>query len=187
MEHAESAPAKYASVNGAWPAELPALSDEEAIELVRRLYCKFMGRRKCLPIKIASGNRHTWVRRGVWHVNPRSTNGWRFGFDNGWREIVHSVSHYVHWRKFPSHKNHDGTGTHAWIERQMIEHVVKSGWLDGKLKPRPKMVKPAPTADEIARAKLTGLDARIKRWESKRRRAETALAKLARQRRRLVR
>src|SRR5262249_32935213 len=31
-------------------------------------------------------------------------------------------------------KPHDGRGTHACIERTMIEHVVNSGWLEGKLK-----------------------------------------------------
>jgi hypothetical protein len=36
-------------------------------------------------------------------------------------------------------------------------------------------------------ARLVNLDDRIKRWETKRRRAETALAKLSRQRRRLER
>lgn len=76
---------------------------------------------------------------------------------------------------------------HAWIEREMIEHIVRSGWLDGKLKPRPKAKKPPPTADEIAAAKLAKLADRIRRWETKRRRAETAITKLNRQLRRLER
>jgi len=69
----------------------------------------------------------------------------------------------------------------------MIEHVVKSGWLEGKLKRPERPAKPEPTAEEQAAAKLRHLDDRIRRWDRKRRRAETALTKLNRQRRRLER
>jgi hypothetical protein len=68
----------------------------------------------------------------------------------------------------------------------MIEHVVSNGWLEGKLK-RERKVKPPPTAEERTAAKLANLTDRIKRWEIKRRRAETALTKLNRQRRRIER
>jgi hypothetical protein len=44
--------------------------------------------------------------------------------------------------------------------------VVNFGWLEGKLNRKPKPRKPAPTADEITAAKLTNLDARLKRWET---------------------
>ncbi|PWT73952.1 MAG: hypothetical protein C5B60_07520 [Chloroflexi bacterium] len=178
----KTAPVKYASVNGVWPAELPPITNEEALELVRRLHRKFMDGR--VPaVKLATGNRLTWRRNGIFYVNPnRRKNG---NIDQGWKDIVHLVSHFVHWKKYPTHKPHHPT--HAWTERCMIEHVVKSGWLEGKLKRKPKPVKPEPTAADRAAAKLANLDARIKRWESKRRRAETALQKLARQYRRLQR
>jgi|SRR6267143_6281243 hypothetical protein len=184
MEDANIAPAKYASVNGAWPADLPPITDQEAIELVRRLYIKFMGRKLAVPISIATGNRLTWHRGDRFDVNPKRTkNG---PIDQGWKDIVHLLSHYVHGKKYPGHKPHDGRGTHAFMEREMVEHVVNSGWLEGKLK-RERKVKPPPTADERTAARLVNLDDRIRRWETKRRRAETALAKLGRQRRRLER
>src|SRR5262249_12494874 len=107
--------------------------------------------------------------------------------DHGWRDIVHLLSHYVHARKYPGHKPHDGRGTHAFVERSMIQYVVESGWLEGKLKRAERLAKPAPTVEERAAAKLQNLADRIKRWESKQRRAETALTKLNRQRRRLER
>jgi hypothetical protein len=69
----------------------------------------------------------------------------------------------------------------------MIQYVVGSGWLEGKLKRAERPAKPAPTVEERAAAKLQNLAVRIKRWESKQRRAETALTKLNRQRRRLER
>jgi hypothetical protein len=83
-----------------------------------------------IPVKVTTGNRETWVRRGVFYVNPNN----RTTLQPGWHDIVHSVSHYCHRRMFPRHKPHDGRGTHAWIERTMIGHVVNLGWLEGKLK-----------------------------------------------------
>jgi hypothetical protein len=175
---------KYARVNGAWPAELPPITDHEAIELVRRLYRKFMGRSYTGQFKIASGNRNTTPRRGVYYVNPQRVYKWG-GHEAGWKDIVHDVSHHVHWRKFPKNKPH--SATHASLEREMIRHVVASGWLAGKLKRIEKPAAAPPTAAEVAASKIGALDVRIKRWESKRRRAENALAKLNRQRRRLER
>jgi hypothetical protein len=180
MEDAQNAPVKYASVNGAWPENLPKITNQEAIELVRRLYRKFMGRKLQVPVRIATGNRLTWHRGDRFDVNPaRVKHG---PIDQGWKDIVHLLSHYVHGRKYPGHKPHDGRGTHAFMEREMIEHVVKSGWLEGKLKRVAKPAKPAPTAEERTAARLVNLDERIRRWETKRRRAETALAKLGRHR-----
>lgn len=52
--------------------------------------------------------------------------------------------------------------------------MVTSGWLDGKLKSKergPKKVDP-----------IAPIDLKIKRWQTKRKRAETALKKLLRQR-----
>jgi hypothetical protein len=185
MQDAQSAPVKYASATGTWPASLPPISDQEAIELVRRLYRKFMGRKCPVPVKITTGNRLTWHRGDAFYVNPnRSKNG---TIDHGWPDIVHLLSHYVHARKYPGHKPHDGRGTHAFVERSMIQYVVESGWLEGKLKRAERPATPAPTVEERAAAKLQNLADRIKRWESKQRRAETALTKLNRQRRRLER
>jgi len=45
----------------------------------------------------------------------------------------------------------------------MIEHVVNSGWLEGKLKRAERAPKPKPTVEERATAKLAGLAGRIKR------------------------
>jgi hypothetical protein len=177
MEDAQNAPAKYASVNGAWPADLPPISDQEAMIAARRLYRMAFKRTFRGQVKITSGRRYNYIRNGVMYVNP---GGHHFG---GWRDLVHDLSHYAHRRLHPNHLPH--SHSHAWIEREMIEHVVKSGWLEGKLKRVAK--KPPPTADERTAARLVNLDDRIRRWETKRRRAETALAKLGRQRRRLER
>src|SRR5215510_8471555 len=80
-----------ARINYQWPANMPELTDDEAIaavkKLLRRFKVKFKG-----SYRIGTGNRHTWPRRGVYTVNP----------SNGWRRLVHSVSHYAHRKLNPT-------------------------------------------------------------------------------------
>jgi len=167
---------RYVAVNGAWPEAVPTPTPEEAIagcRLLLREGFRFYGltahvKRK-RTFKITSGNRHTWPRRGTWKVNPRN-----------WHNIVHAVSHWCFSSRYPSRtgvRPHDPG--HAAIEKHLIEYVINQGWLDGKLK-RPKKEKPKtdPKADRAARVVLS-----IKRWETKKKRAETALKKLRKQQR----
>jgi len=162
---------RYASVNGSWPnGPLPKLDGDEAITAVKLLYRFAMKRplRRKTPLRITSGRRRTSIYRGV--VNP----------DEGWRCIVHSVSHHCHWRLHPNEKAHDSMGRHAFLEREMIDYVVKSGWLDGKLKREPKM---KATADQLRQDRYSQVLERITAWQRKANRAETALRKLDKQRR----
>lgn len=152
---------RYGEVNATWPAEVPPLTGQEAISAARRLYRKAMGR--ALPAgkwTIASGNRRNklWKRR----VNP----------ERGWHDLVHHVSHYCAQRLYPNAPPH-GPG-HSMLERDLIAHVVNSGWLDGKLRREPKA---KPDAREERKARVL---VRIGMWERKKRRAETALKKLYR-------
>jgi len=179
-EAVQAAKPRYHSVNGVWPDDLPPISDEEAIRLVKRLYRFAMKRPLRMSLKITSGNRNTWPRGGVFYVNPKCT-GWTGGPDPGWQDIVHHVSHYCHHRLFPGHKPHDGRGTHAFLERSMIDYVVKSGFLDGKLKSKPKAPK---VVKDPAVLKAERRAAAIVRWERKLKRAQNALRKLRTQQRR---
>lgn len=163
---------KYESVNGQWPAGTNDGCDlkptpAEAISAAKRLY-RFALKRPCrLRIKLTSGRRITWVRNHVLYVNPDEDG-------KGWHELVHSMSHYATRRLFPKANTHGPQ--HAFMEREMIKHVVNSGWLEGKLL-RPK--KPKVTVDPTV-ARAAHVAARIKAWESKKRRAENALKKLQR-------
>ena len=157
---------KYQSVNGAWPETVPTVTAQEAVPAAKRLYRLVMKRPFRGRVRVSSGNRYTWIRGGVMTVNP----------DRGWQSLVHLLSHYCHRKLWPKHKPHDGRGTHAAIEREMITHVVASGWLDGALK-RPDKEKPDPR--EVRQARVL---ARIVAWDSKLRRAQNALKKLNRQR-----
>jgi hypothetical protein len=199
----EAKPEKYHTVNSQWPkGPLPELENDEAITAARKLIRLLNVLDHPDTFRTTTGNRQTWVRGGVFYVNP----------SKGWRDLVHSVSHYAHHRLHPNDKNH--SHKHAWIEREMVQHVVKKGWLDGALrKPKARTAKaqaavPVPIAAidaplpvqtvpvvvsvpvvvkpgkrEMQRAKLDNILERVKRWEQKERRAQTALAKLNKQRR----
>jgi len=182
-------PTNYDNVNAVWPDECPIPSPQEALTGARKLVRlaltlkrepskdpsrqvqptpKFRG-----EFKLTSGNRYTYPRRGVFYVNPDQSDH-RF---RGWKGIVHDISHWAGRRLYPDYDPHDHR--HAFIERTLAEHVVKNGWLDGKLK-RPK--KPKPVID-LKAARAARIDQRITAWERKRKRAETALKKLRQQQR----
>lgn len=157
----------YASVNGAWPeGPLPIPTGPEATTAVKRLYRLAMGKKWSGKVKLTSGRRYTWPRYGVYTINP---GGHHFG---GWRDLVHDVSHYCHRRRHPDKRPHDFR--HLILEREMVSHVVKSGWLEGKLK-RPEKTKADPKDVRYQR-----ILQRIASWERKQRRAQTALKKLSR-------
>lgn len=164
---------KYESVNSQWPVDTNDGRDviptpQEAIAGARRLYRKAMGRAWRGPIKLTSGRNKTWIRRGVFYVNPNEA---RRGCNGGWHEIVHSVSH---WASFRLHREAHGP-RHAWIEKELIVFAVSRGFLAGALK-RPD--RPAPVKGPASRA--AKLAARLKAWEAKRRRADRAAAKIRR-------
>ena len=172
--------AKYNSVNGQWPEGTNDGRDiiptpEEAMSGAKRLYRVAMGRPFRGTMKLTSGRRRTWIRHNVFYVNPNEKRWAHASVNGGWHEIVHSISHIASYRLY-----REAHGPrHAWIEKQLIAHVVRSGWLDGKLKRKPSEPKP-PVDPKVE--KLTGIEARIKRWQAKQKRAATALRKLERQR-----
>jgi hypothetical protein len=170
---------KYHAVNGQWPEGTNAGRDlkptpQEAVSAAKRLYRFALKKPFRGKIKMTSGRRYTWIRRGVMYVNPDCRG-------QGWHELVHDLSHLFTHRLFPNAKGHGPQ--HAFLEKEMIAHVVNSGWLDGKLRSK---VREKPPRDVHAE-RLARLDASTKRWTTKLRRAETALRKIARQRARLAR
>lgn len=161
---------RYRTVNGTWPDNLPIPTGPEALTACKLLYRKFRGQPYRGKWELTSGRRYTWPRGGVFYVNPN-----RHG--RGWHHIVHMMSHLVWRRLFPNAKPH--APGHAHLEKQMIEHVVNSGWLDGKLRRAKKAAAAAPVDPKVAR--LLRLKARLKKWQARERRAENAVQKLKHQ------
>jgi hypothetical protein len=160
----------YKAVNSVWPEKTSALTEQEAIAVVKRLWRKFMGRPCPYRVKITSGNRYNWIRRGTLFVNP---DGHHCG---GWHDLTHDLSHLFH-RRLNGGRPH--ANQHAYLERQMREYVLANGWLDGKLK---KPERPAKPRDVVAE-RYARLQKREADWEKKLSRAENALARVQRQRR----
>lgn len=167
---------KYQSVNGAWPEGTNEgrnlkPTPQEAMAGAKRLYRIAFGKPFKGTMKLTSGNRFTYIRNGVFYVNP--DYGAMEGFPEsggGWHEIVHGISHYACSRLHPNAKGHGHQ--HAFIERELIKAVVSKGWLEGKLRREPKIKAPADPAKRIVES--------LARWQSKRKRAETAIRKLER-------
>jgi hypothetical protein len=101
----------------------------------------------------------------------------------GWRRMVHDLSHRVHaWKSGPNVRPH--AWNHVAWERAFVEHCIKKGWHLGALKAKPRAIKPKPDP-KVLRAER--IEARLKAWRSRLKRADTAIAKLERVRRARVR
>jgi len=115
----------YRRVNDTWleagfgDAGIPRPTPEEAIAGARKLYRWAFGVAFDGEVKLTSGNRYTWIRRGVMAVNP---NSW-----DGERGIVHLLSHYAHDKLNRHARPH--SAAHARVEIAMIRQVIKRGWL----------------------------------------------------------
>src|SRR5688500_10089818 len=80
----------------------PILSPEESLIAAKKLYRHAFGRAFPGKVELASGNRYTWVRRGVLYVNPDK----RELHTRGLRSIIHDLSHYAHSRLNPRDAPH---------------------------------------------------------------------------------
>jgi hypothetical protein len=147
-------------VNGAWPETVPPLTGPEALSAIKVLWRVGSGRpfKDFRKLKLTSGNRRNHFYRSGWIINP----------DRGWHGLVHSISHRI--------EGSHGT-RHAGLEKTLIEYVISHGWLDGKLKRETKEKAPR----DLKTDRHARVLAKLKSWESKRRRAETAIKKLKRQ------
>jgi hypothetical protein len=143
----------YDAVNKAWPDTLPAITREEARRAAKRLFRHFAKRDT------------RWLRR-CWVSAKPTTSHLR-----GWHRLVHDISHRIHSLHLPHFLDHGGA--HADLERKMVEYVLSKGWLAGTLKPKVTPPRKPGPADKLAAHREA-----LKRWETKRKRAETAIKKL---------
>lgn len=132
-----------------------------AMSYVRAFWKAETGRKFPWKIRIGSGNRNTWLASGVFTVNP----------DQGWHDINHDMSHFIERRvtgaaHSDSHLRRERNGAHL-IVRRFLETE----------KPLKKEV-----IDKVA-VRASRVDAGIKRWDAKLKRAANALKKLKRKKR----
>jgi hypothetical protein len=170
----------YGEVNAAWNCDTKTMrkpTDKEALKACRLLiaegYRAFGDGRKAPKheFKITRGRNHTWKRNGIFYVNPDEDC-------EGFAEIVHSVSHWIHRRCQPRHGAHS---FHASIEKHLVQFVIKKRWIQDGLKVRATAIKPRQDIREMRKAKI---QARLKAWQAKQKRANNAVKKLQKQLRR---
>lgn len=161
----------HAASPEAWPATIPALDGPEACKAVRRLWRKFLGAPCPYELRITSGNRTTWKSSSPTVMRGRRVPTFNVNPEQGWRDLVHDLSHWFHRKLYPKKNPHNPL--HAHLEAEMIAHVVASGWLDGALKSRP-----APKVRDVVAERAARIEERIAAWEAKERRARNALKKL---------
>lgn len=133
-----------------------------AINYVRAMWKAEVGRKFRWKIRIGSGNRRTWLASGVFTVNP----------EQGWHDINHDMSHFIERRKTGAAHSDQ----HLRLERNGAALICRRFLRDEPY------VEKKPEQDLVA-VRAARVDAGIKRWEAKLRRATTALKKLKKQKR----
>jgi hypothetical protein len=170
---------RYEPVAAALPAILPPITMADALRYYQRLIRHF-GKTEDIPVGVLErrGGRPIITFRSkarvCWAATKPTT-----GHHKGWGRLVHDASHKIFQHRHPNARPHDGG--HAALEREMAQYVVARGWLEPKAKPA------RPSTIERRTARLARTEAALIRWESKRKRAETAIKKLTARRRALTR
>ena len=134
---------------------------EIAERFIRASWRKHMGTKFPYAVRKTSGNRHTWVRCRVCYINT----------EKGWKDAVHSWSHWLGYRKGLKPHGDD----HMKLEKELTIMAIDKYV---GVKPKPKPAQPS-----VVERRALSVNARIKRWEAKCRRAENALKKLRNQKR----
>lgn len=172
----------YKASNDVWPKVIPPLSREEAARAYAKLARKFGKAKDATPglrfrdMATHSRVRTCWIATGK-HGSPTGS------LHKGWRRLVHDFSHRLHRYRYPGKRPHGSF--HATVEAEVVAYLLSTDWLGGTL--ATDVAPPPITREAKVAAEVDGLAARLKRWESKRKRAETAIAKIKRRQSYLLR
>jgi len=128
MRTSQEALANYEKVNAIWRENKCSIRFEPSREsvdfdtaknLLRALWRKEVGSKfPYKTIKQVSGNRYTWVRRGVVTINC----------DKGWGDIIHTWSHWLDHRVNPKTRPH--SAEHSLIELRCTKYFFEKGFLE---------------------------------------------------------
>lgn len=155
----------YEDVNNEWRRALPLspITTADAFRVASRLRMKFARKH---PLA-------WWMKRRRAWANTKTVTG--ILRNNGLQRTVHDMAHWAHDARHKG-KLKDHSHVHAALELEMIRFVIDAG-LHLPVTPATRPVVP----------ELERVEAAIKRWTTKARRAATALKKLERKRKRLLR
>ena len=144
---------------GSTPAQRRNVHPNLAMNYVRAFWKQEVGSKFRWKIRIGTGNRRTWLHRGVFTVNP----------EQGWHDINHDLGHFIERRR--SGGAH--TDSQLRLERNGARLIVRK-FLRDEPYVEPKTLRD-PVAERAAR-----VESGIKRWDAKLKRAANALKKLKR-------
>jgi len=166
----------YGQVNRMWPDEIPPITKEEAFKAYKLLTRKFGSKKvwseyynKWETKKLSIGRRRP---RRCWICLSGNCNL----LDRGWRRLVHDISHRVYDFRFPQ-SSRDHNIAQAKIEQEMAQYVIGSGWLEGKLKAKPK----EKHKEDVVLLRFSRMLKREKVWERKLKLATSHLKKVKRE------
>ena len=175
MRTSQEALANYSKVNDLWRSNQLSIRFERSKEsvdfntaknLIRALWKKEIGVIK-FPyknIKQVTGNRDTWVRRGVVSINC----------DKGWGDIIHSWSHWLDYRINPNTRPH--SAEHSLIELRCTKYFFDKGFLE-KSRTANEQPKVKKRINKVAQ-RYERMLKRQKAWSKKLKLANTNLAKV---------
>jgi len=147
---------------GSTPQQRRNVHPNLAMNFVRAFYRQIMKKPFPYELRIGTGNRRTWCKWGVFTVNP----------DQGWHDINHDMGHWLE-RQLTGDAHSD---QQLRFERDGAALIVRKFLRDEPY------VEPKKARDRVAE-RAVRVDANIKRWEAKLRRAATALKKLKKKKR----
>ena len=178
---------KYKDCNATLPKELPYITKVEAQRAYRLLVRKFGRKTKAYPRGNIAYQNYQWknVKMRVREVRPFGKKGFETftrrcwiclsgdpsTLHNGWRRLIHDVSHMVHKWLRPNMNHH--CFQQAELELDMIKYVQFKGWLNGTLKKKVVVYTP----EDKKLAKIKHLEALVKKWETKNKTTLTYLKK----------
>ena len=166
----------YGQVNRMWPDKIPPITKEEALKAYKLLTRKFGSKemysdwqKKFVKKQLYAGRRRP---RRCWICLSGNCNT----LSRGWRRLVHDISHRVYDFRFPQ-SSRDHNIAQAKIEQEMAQYVIGSGWLEGKLKSKPK----EKHKEDVILNRFARMLKREKVWERKLKLATSHLKKVKRE------
>lgn len=186
---------KYRDCNSTLPDVLPYITKEEAQRAYRLLVRKFGKKKKARRNRSGTWGEYEWVNEKMFvrEIRPlklingsykrfKSYETWTrkcwiclsgdpSTLHNGWRRLIHDVSHMVHKWLRPNMNHH--CYQQAELELDMIKYVQSKGWLNGTLKKKKIVISP----EDKKLKKIKHVEALVKKWETKNKTTLTYLKK----------
>ena len=172
---------KYNECNKTLPTNLPYITREECQKAYSLLVKKFGKKQTRHSYKDEWVKRKMAVRKTrpfgskTWNIYTRKCwvclSGDASQLHNGWRRLIHDVSHMVHRWLRPTTPNH--CFHQAELELAMIKYVQEKDWLNGVLKPKVVIL----SKDEKRLKKLEHYQKLIGKWQTKLKLANTFIRK----------